>query len=29
MSESFDFRVMDDSASDSDLLKDGTHQFLF
>lgn len=26
MSESFDFRVMDDSASDSDLLKDGTHQ---
>lgn len=26
MSESFDFKVMDDSASDSDLLKDGTHQ---
>lgn len=26
MSESFDFRVMDDSASDNDLLKDGTHQ---
>lgn len=26
MSESFDFNVMDDSASDSDLLKDGTHQ---
>lgn len=26
MNESFDFKVMDDSASDSDLLKDGTHQ---
>lgn len=26
MRESFDFRVMDDSASDCDLLKDGTHQ---
>lgn len=26
MSESFDFNVMDDSASDRDLLKDGTHQ---
>lgn len=26
MSESFDFTVLDDSASDSDLLKDGTHQ---
>ena len=25
MNESFDFKVMDDSASGSDLLKDGTH----
>lgn len=25
-SQTFDFNVMDDSASDSDLLKDGTHQ---